>query len=306
MFFTAVMKLHPVHRRLTRLEIDNIREYFLAYGPSKAWQFFSKLKPVVWLYAAGYCYVSAIKRIVRLSKEARQDYFALNRHGCFSCDALPEAPPESPSMLWQTPLLIIPGLNTPPMFFRQMTRFFTSMGYPVSVLKLPEKGLADVETSSLALSEEIDRLKATYQSDSVNVIGHCLGGLIAQHYLGKRLSKGEKSPIKHLITLGTGFMGAQGVQILKDIWAANHPSAVIPKVFDELIGWNVNLAHHAGEVVYHNFITIWDFMVHFKNALLNDHSDQVKNYIIDDSDIDHLTIVLNPKMFQKIALAIAS
>lgn len=306
LLFTAVMKLHPVHRQLSKLEITNVQEYFNQYSPSRLWTLLTKVKPLQWLYAAAYCYINAIKRIVRLNKSARQDYFALNRHGCFT-STKKEDDHTTNTNHNRTPLLIIPGLNTPPAFFSQMVQFFSAKGYPVSVLSLPEKGLADVETAAKAMEAEIERLKQKWNVESINVIGHCLGGLIGQHYISNLAQQTQRSSIKHMISLGTGYLGAEGVKILKSIWAANHPAAAIPKVFDQLIEWNVNMAYKTGEVVYHNFITIWDFMVHFKNAFLSDdNSGGVNNYIIDDADIDHLTIVLNPKMFKKIELAMAS
>jgi pimeloyl-ACP methyl ester carboxylesterase len=290
LFFTAIMKLHPIHRELMSLEMANFTEYFAKNsikGSYKAMQ------------AGISCYVNNIRRVLRLDKAARQDYFALNRHGCFNADALPELPADLATT--HKPLVIVPGLNTPPVFFRHMHQYFLERGYPVSVLALPSKGLADVATASKALGDEISRLQDQYQSATVNVVGHCLGGLIGQYYL----SQLERPPVKHMVSLSTGFKGSKGVATLKNIWSQNHPSAAIPQVFDELIEWNMNIAHRAGEVAYHNFATVWDFLVEFQNAFL-ESGVKVTNHLIDDADIDHLTIALNPKMFVKIEQAISS
>ncbi len=285
LLFTAIMKLHPIHRQLMRMEIRNVARY-LNYGTVRK------------LWAAAVCYFSSIRRVLRLDKWARQDYFALNRHGCFTAKTLPELPETADPE--QAPIIIIPGLNTPPVFFRQMHQYFTSKGYPVSVLALPGKGLADVATASKTLADEVNRLQERYKTHTVNVIGHCLGGLIGQYYLANR----DCPPVKHMITLSTGFLGAKGVQCLKDIWANNHPKDAIPKVFDELIHWNMDIAHKAGEVAYHNFATVWDFLVEVPSAFLQGGL-QVTNHLIDDADIDHLTIALNPKMFARIEQALS-
>lgn len=297
---TAVMKLHPTHRYLTELEITNIQDYYGRFVPQ------SQRKNLAKIQAFFMCYWGAIQRISKLSKKARQDYFALNRRGCFNLETIEplEVPlhKDSPHL----PILIVPGLNTPAAFFREMYEHFKQQGYNVSVMHLPEKGFADVETASYALAEEVDRLKAACGVEQINVVGHCLGGLITQHFLGSMAKTGQLAPIKNLITLGTGFSGAEGVAKLKSLWMNNHPGAIAPKVFDQLIQWNINIAHKAGEVAYHNFLTVWDFIVHHQKAFLEvTHLDHVKNYIFDDPDIDHLTLALNPKVFARIETALA-
>ena len=293
--FTAFMKLHPFHRSLSRLEIKNIQDYFKSGFVPQASRKSLNVIQAIWM-----CYVDAIKRVLSLSKKARQDYFAMNRHGCFhESSSETDTPTEVDQK--KTPLLIVPGLNTPPAFFREMAQYFKGKGYFVSVFSLPEKGFADIESSSKALESEINQMKSQSEAGEVNVIGHCLGGLIGHQYLANRQKESEQSSIRNLITLGTGFSGAEGVQVLKDIWMKNHPGITAPKVFDELIQWNLNVLHQVGEVSYHNFITIWDFIVHFQKGLLENHPlQEVTNHIIDDPDIDHLTMVLNPKVFQKI------
>jgi pimeloyl-ACP methyl ester carboxylesterase len=296
MMAIAVMKLLPIHRRLTELEIKNIQDYFdsdfIQDGRRK------KLSRVdaFWM-----TYINAIRRIAQVSKLARQDYYALNRKGTF---AVPEIPsfdeplhPDSPHL----PLLIVPGLNTPPMFFREMHSYFSSKGYNVAVMKLPKNGLDEVASCARALKDEISRMQDRCQTDKVNVIGHCLGGLIAQYFL-EILEASERSPsIRNLVSLGTGFMGAEGVQHLKNIWIPRHPDKPVPKVFDELIQWNLNVARKSKDVAYHSILTIWDFMVHYRNGLLeNPEGGMVANQIIEDPAIDHLTIALHHNVFERI------
>lgn len=294
----ALMKLHPIQRRLTELEIRNIQDYFNSdfISPERRRQL-DKLTAFMMTYFA------AIKRMASLSKLARQDYYALNRRGCFALKELPSmdkpAHPGSPYL----PLVIVPGLNTPPMFFREMHDYFISQGYNVSVLSLPEHGLADVERCAQALKSEVERIRDRCEVEKVNVIGHCLGGLVGQ-YCVENLEPG-KSSIQHLVALGTGFLGAEGVEQLKNIWIPNHPGKQVPKVFDQLIQWNLNVARKSTEVAYHNLLSIWDFMVHFRNGLLEMAPDAlgigtVENHIIDDPNIDHLTLVLHHEVFQRI------
>lgn len=339
MLFTAVLKLHPFHRGMRKLEKKNIQEYFASFAPNQYRKTLSQFQ------ASLMCYFSSIQRVVKLNSKARQDYFALNRFGCFSAKEIPLLETSKNLSQSDNPVLIVPGLNTPAVFFKEMHQYFTEKGFPVSVLHLPNRGLADISTASEALADEVKRMQDCCQTESINVIGHCLGGLIGQYYLANHVQSQDKSPIKNLITLGTGFMGADGVQNLKEKWAAGHPTQAIPKVFDELIEWNMNIAVKAGEVAYHNFVTIWDFIIYFQKGLLNldqelgvdvrlnwqhwndaisdpSHpmskmmalsnqltgqlTDSVRNYIIDDADIDHITLALNKKMFQKIEAALIS
>lgn len=293
--FAAIMKLHPTHRYLTELEIKNIQDYYGRFVPQ------SQRKHLAKIQAFFMCYWGAIQRINRLSKKARQDYFALNRRGCFNLETIEPLQSPTHENSPHLPILIVPGLNTPAAFFREMAEYFKNHGYNVSVMHLPEKGFADIETASTALAKEIERLKTACGVEHINVVGHCLGGLITQHLLASMEEGGKLAPIKNLITLGTGFSGAEGVSKLKSLWMNNHPGAIAPKVFDQLIQWNINIAHKAGEVAYHNFLTVWDFIVHHQKAFLEvTQLGHVKNYILDDPDIDHLTLALNPKVFARI------
>lgn len=302
MLAIALMKLLPIHRRLTELEVKNIQDYFKSdfvgddrredIGPFRAF----------WM-----TYMNAISRIAKVSKLARQDYYALNRKGKFVVDDMPRMDkpmyPDSPHL----PILIVPGLNTPPMFFREMYHYFTQNGYNVSVMNLPERGLSAVADSAQALSAEIEFLKNLCEVGQVNVIGHCLGGLIAQYYL-EFVEVADRSPsLKNLISLGTGFMGAEGVQVLKNIWIPRNPGKTVPKVFDELIQWNVNMCRKSTEVAYHSLLTIWDFMVYYRKGILEGpDGGMVANQIIEDPDIDHLTIALNHNVFRRIETILQS
>ena len=325
----AVVKLHPVQRALTLLEMHNIIDYFK--DPKAPYPFQAptpkSYSPLNLFRAWLMCYFGAIKRIVQLGKRARQDYFALNRFGCFSVASLPRPEGRDPAGDdLSTPLVIIPGLNTPPVFFQEMHRYFTQRGVPVSVLELPNNGLTDIATASEVLHSEIERMKACCNTKQVNVIGHCLGGIIGHYYLSTRFAgqasmtatgddKAE-SPIAKLVTLSTGFLGSDGVKVLKEAWMRNHPTAVVPRVFDELIEWNRNAVSAMGRVAYHNFITVWDFVVYFQDAILkeaqgaeksmNAADTGVTNHLIDDCDVDHLTIALHPKMLQRIEKALLS
>lgn len=305
--FTAAMKLHHIHLRLGKLEIRNIRDYF--NGPDTRNPFrraFQKCGAfLMW-------YTGAIRRVVKLSRKARQDYFALNRHGCFSAAPSAAFTPKILSRprdnnLNNLPLLIVPGLNTPPAFFREMYEFFTDRGHVVSVMTLPEKGFADIDTATQALDQEIIALKEQFGADQVNLIGHCLGGLIGHRFLSQYTAGAGQMPVRHLVSLGTGFRGAEGVRFLKELWIERNPGKQIPQVFDELIQGGSNIVHYAENVLCHNFLTVRDFIVHLQKGILeNSPLGNVSNYIFDDPDIDHLTLALNPKVFRKIEQALSN
>lgn len=296
----AIMKLSPVHRQLANLEIKNIRDYFNSDFVSDTRKKRLNVFDAFWM-----TYWGALKRVTGIGKRARQDYYALNRQGCFVVKDLPEMAepihPESPHL----PIIIVPGLNTPRAFFREMYEYFSSRGYNVTVLDLPNKGLADVARCAEALKKEMNRIKTMCNVPQVDVIGHCLGGLIAKYcaeHLDEETGNESTSSIRNIISLGTGFMGAEGVQHLKSIWVDRHPNQMVPKVFDELIQWNLNVARKSKDLAYHSILTIWDFMVHFRKGFLEPaHNDaRVSNQIIESPLIDHLTIVLHEEVFQRI------
>jgi pimeloyl-ACP methyl ester carboxylesterase len=296
MLATAVIKLNPIHRRLSELEVANIRDFFNSDFLPPA-----RRRQLNGLSAFLMTYVQAIRRMTKMTRQARQDYYALQRQGCFVVDPASELPVSSGSA--HTPILIIPGLNTPAVFFREMHAYFTDKGYCVAVMNLPANGFADISASAEALREEVERLRQASGSNQVNIIGHCLGGLIA-HYWLETVDQARQAPgVRNLISLGTGFLGAEGVQQLKNLWIPRNPGKPIPGVFDELIQANMNIIRHSTGVARHNLLTVWDFMVHFRKALLEPSSEQphlVANHIIEDPAIDHLTIVLNHSVFQRL------
>ncbi len=292
----ALMKLHPIHRCLSQMEIRNIRDYFNSDFVTPA-----RRHKIGWLGAFFMTYFSAIFRMAQVSKRARQDYYALNRRGKFAADYIPHLE-QSPYVESQhLPVLIVPGLNTPPVFFREMHSYFQDQGYNVSVVSLPENGFADVDSAANALKEEIERVKLYCNVTQVNLVGHCLGGIVAKYFLeNQNLTdpNDEKAPVKHLISLGSGFLGAEGVLHLKNMWIPRNPGKPIPQVFDQLIQWNLNVAQKSKDVAYHSFLTIWDMMVHFRKGMLeNTDNGKVYNLIFEDPAIDHLTLALNPKIF---------
>lgn len=296
MLAAAFMKLNPIHRRLSEMEIRNIQDYFNSDFISP-----KQRRRIDNLSAFFMSYFNAIKRMTKVSKLARQDYYALNRQGCFAVKELPSVDEQTKRDSNKLPLLIVPGLNTPPVFFREMQTYFTQKGYQVAVMALPENGLADVATAAAKLEEELENLKRKCAATKVNVIGHCLGGVIA-HYMLQTQAMHQNS-VANLVSLGAGFLGAEGVQELKNLWIPRNPGKPVPRVFDELINWNLNLVKHSTEVAYHSLLTVWDFMVHFRKGILHAATDapcKVNNLIMDDPAIDHLTIALNHKVFAQI------
>lgn len=297
MLAAALMKLNPIHLRLTELEINNIRDFFNSDFISP-----ERRRHIDRMTAFFMVYVNAIRRITKISKQARQDYYALQRQGCFAVKELP-APSSPITSSPYPPILIVPGLNTPPVFFREMYSYFTGKGYQVSVMSLPANGLADIDMSVESLKAEVERIKQQYGASQVNIIGHCLGGLIAHYWLEFLDVARQSSSVQNLISLGTGFTGAEGVQQLKNLWIPRNPGKPVPGIFDQLIQANMNMVRHSTHVARHNLLTVWDFMVHFRKAMLEPSYAQgakIFNHIIEDPDIDHLTIALNHSVFQRL------
>ncbi|HEY9747015.1 MAG TPA: alpha/beta fold hydrolase [Oculatellaceae cyanobacterium] len=296
MLATAFIKLNPIHRRLTELEIKNIQDYFNSDLISP-----ENRRRLSRMAAFFMTYFHAIQRLTGISKLARQDYYALQRQGCFAVRELPPITiyPKSPYL----PVLIVPGLNTPPAFFREMYSYFFSRGYNVSVMELPENGFANIEASALALKQEVENLMERCNAPKVNIIGHCLGGLVAHYWFENLDAQKPQASIQNLISLGTGFLGAEGVRQLKNLWIPRNPGKPVPAVFDELIQANWKAVRRSTEVACHNILTIWDFMVHFRKGLLQspkEHPQMVVNHIIEDPAIDHLTIALHHGVFARI------
>jgi pimeloyl-ACP methyl ester carboxylesterase len=189
-----------------------------------------------------------------------------------------------------------------------MYDYFSKKGYNVVVMSLPENGLADVKTASEKLAGEIERLKTICNVSQINIIGHCLGGVIAHYFLEEEAQHKTMTSAKNLIALGSGFLGAEGVEQLKNMWIPRNPGKPIPKVFDELIHWNLNVVRCSTAVAYHSLLTVWDFMVHFRKGLLEaaqDASCQIETLIIEDPAIDHLTLALNHSIFKQIETALS-
>lgn len=286
-------------------------------------------------------YGVALLRMFTLSPQNRQDYYALNRRGAFVAKSVPtiakaveeiyferedkgaKTPENSvaeESTLAQTvpdfiqlavddglkepmlPILIVPGLNTPPVFFRAMVDYFSQLGYPVYVATLPNQGLSEVAESAEAVYTQLADIMQRHNVPQVHVIGHSLGGIVTQHLINTLQNAGKNPPIKTLIALGSGFLGADGVEILKNGWIPRNVGKPIPKVFDELIRWNGNLVKQGAGVVYHSIVTTWDFLVPFRKAFLKPQlpNGMVFNHLLDHWAIDHVTIAMHPRALQTI------
>lgn len=307
MLATLVMKLNPIHRNLSRLEMKNIRDFFSSDLISPL-----QRRTIGRVRAFWMTLFQAVRRTARLTRSARQDYYALQRQGCFVADELPQPTAQCVANAeGRLPVLIVPGLNTPPVFFREMQAYFTERRFPTFVMDLPKGGLAEIAASADALREEVARVMQLCGATQVNIVGHCLGGLIAHYWLEHAPfphGRPDVPPVKNLVSLGTGYMGAAGVRQLKQLWAERNAGKTIPSVFDELVEAQMNRVHHSRETARHSLLTIWDFMVHFRKGILDARGvgdNVVSNVILDDPDIDHLTLALNPKVFQRIESILA-
>jgi pimeloyl-ACP methyl ester carboxylesterase len=335
----GVVKLSPIHRQLQALEVQNIMAYYNEWNRPRRW-------PIFRFYAWLWSYFISGFRLWGLSASARQDYYALNRQSPYASKVIPlisDLLHETDKLIRPTvrtegyaslqsdeealrlaqerlPILVVPGLNTPPYFFREMVEHFKVQGYPIYVAEMPKNGLASVGEAAVAVHEQIDALCHHYQVDRIHVVGHCLGGLVVKYLIDTMWTLTPKSPIKTLVTLGTGFLGATGVQRLKEYWVPRNLDKPIPEVFDQLTKAQQALVQHGADVVYHSIVTVWDFMVPFQNALLQTVpvaapllvpvgggarnlaplGPKVYNHLLEDWKLDHLTLALNRKALQKI------
>jgi pimeloyl-ACP methyl ester carboxylesterase len=304
LLYTACIRLSPYYGRLTQLEADNLVNY---------WHSLGKLKhPVLRFLARGWAlwvsYWAAVYRITTLGREARQDYYALLRLGGYAVKQLPSLVQQT----WERrkdliPVLIVPGLNTPAVFFREMASFLQRSGYRVAVITLPQKGLASLAQSSEWLAQEVDHYCQQWDVSKVHLIGHCMGGAIAKVMSEDERFSGIAQRVQSIISLGTGFLGADGVGLLKCYWMRNHPNQTAPVIFDELVQFNRNWVNQSASIMYHSVLTIWDMMVLFQKGFLTAATSaettarkQVGNHLLTDPEIDHLTLVLHPKALQTI------
>jgi pimeloyl-ACP methyl ester carboxylesterase len=314
----ACIKLSPIHQRFMQKEVENIRQYYTSH-----WVPPNKRRLLNYALAWLWAYWAAVQRLLGLSPKARQDYYAMNRQASFVNQNVPtleaylaKTPSEvQPLASAQTPLIIVPGLNTPPAFFREMVGYFQGKGYWVLVASMPKQGFATIGEAAVCLEAQLKTLSQQCGIKQVHLVGHSLGGLIAQTVASTLQERAELNSvpnlleppitIKTLVALGTGFSGADGVAYLQQLWQENHPGQVTPKVFDEVIQWKRNWVKGAG-LACHSIWTIWDFVVPFQKGWLApvegawSKYTQVYNHLLEDCNIDHLSLALHPKVFAKI------
>jgi pimeloyl-ACP methyl ester carboxylesterase len=333
----GLVKLHPIQRQLQAHEVANIMAYYNNWGAPRRW-------PIFRFYAWLWSYMVSGFRLLALNASARQDYYALNRQSSYASHQVPvvsdivekettegstgnaSITPKDATRLpdGKLPILVVPGLNTPPAFFREMTEYFKQQGYPIYIAEMPNNGLGSVNEAATALNEQIRILCHHYHVDRIHIVGHCLGGLVAKYLIDNVWTPTTQVPIKTLVTLGTGFLGAAGVQRLKDYWVPRNPDKPIPVVFDQLIKAQQGLVLRSADIMYHSIMAVWDFIVPFQNAFLRTRPlgmtaqkfqdadtlqedacmyhpcTNVHNHVVDDWQVDHLTLALNPKALKKI------
>ena len=321
-FTMAIVRLKRKHRLLSELEHVNALDYW--HPEAKGLTGWLQVLLKGWLRVV--CYTVALYRIAVLPPLARRDYYALLRVGKYAVSSLPCILKGQADSGWRDslatvakaakpsgqlgnrkllPVVIVPGLNTPAVFFRAMAEFLEKAGFPVWVIELPNKGLANIQTSADVVKERIEAICEQLSVPQVAVVGHCMGGLITKYLMDE---DGEASPrIKTLISLGTGFMGAEGVETLKGLWQELNPGLHPPEIFDQLVQWNLSLVRKSANVAYHSVLTVWDMMVHLPKGMLQlgdntltDSDNLVKHHVLDDPAIDHLTLALHPKIFRLI------
>ncbi|MFN7311454.1 MAG: esterase/lipase family protein, partial [Vampirovibrionales bacterium] len=186
----GVVKLSPIHRQLQALEVQNIMAYYNEWNRPRRW-------PIFRFYAWLWSYFISGFRLWGLTASARQDYYALNRQSPYTSKVIPlisDLLHETDKLIRPTvsteayasmgddeaelvttedrlPILVVPGLNTPPYFFREMVEHFKTQGYPIYVAEMPKNGLASVGEAAVAVNEQINALCHHYQVDRIHVVG---------------------------------------------------------------------------------------------------------------------------------------
>jgi triacylglycerol lipase len=113
-----------------------------------------------------------------------------------------------------TPILLVHGIGDNRSVFAVLARALRRRGYGVvhavniSVLTVLT---GDVRSAAAELGRHVDRLREQTGSDSVHIIGHSLGGLIARYFV-QRL--GGDAAVDTLITLGSPHRGSMLAHLL--------------------------------------------------------------------------------------------
>lgn len=80
-------------------------------------------------------------------------------------------------------VLLITGVTIPAEWFKPIEARLTRDGFIPVVYEPPELLSGDLEQNSKWLGQVVEKTKADYQQDTIDILAECTGGLIARHYI---------------------------------------------------------------------------------------------------------------------------
>ena len=104
------------------------------------------------------------------------------------------------------PVLLLHGYAQHPANFLSLTRRLRRDGWSHVYTLRHAPMFGDIERSSARIAAAIDRIRAATGAESVDVVAHSMGGLVARAYVR---SRGADCGITRLVTLGTPHQGTQ-------------------------------------------------------------------------------------------------
>jgi triacylglycerol lipase len=153
-----------------------------------------------YVWGVGHEHVSAVGSY----RQHRTDRLSLEQRGLLVADPTASA----------VPVLLVHGIGDNRSIFAVLARALRRRGYGVvhavnfSVLT-PLTG--DVREAAADLGHHVERLRTRTGSDTVHVVGHSLGGVIARYYVQ---CLGGDAVVDTLVTLGTTHHGSELASVL--------------------------------------------------------------------------------------------
>jgi triacylglycerol lipase len=153
-----------------------------------------------YVWGVGHEHVSAVGSY----RQHRTDRLSLEQRGLLVSDPAASA----------VPVLLVHGIGDNRSIFAVLARVLRRRGYGVvhavnfSVLT-PLTG--DVREAGAELGHHVERLRTRTGSETVHVIGHSLGGVIARYYVQ---CLGGDAVVDTLVTLGTAHHGSELASVL--------------------------------------------------------------------------------------------
>jgi hypothetical protein len=232
-----------------------------------------------YLWGVGHEHVSAVGSY----EQHRTDRLSLEQRGLLVSD------PAGSSV----PVLLVHGIGDNRSIFAVLARVLRRRGYGVvhavnfSVLT-PVTG--DIRAAAADLAHHVERLRTRTGSDTVHVIGHSLGGVIARYYV-QRL--GGDAAVDTLVTLGSAHHGSRLAVLL--------PPTTLVRQLRPDSEFVAELARPAPGCRT-RFLSVWSHqdptMIPRSSARL-DHPDLDVEHL-ELAHVGHLSMVIDPRTLHRI------